>query len=113
MTVAARKIQLDRELKRMVVQLKRRYRPEQIVVFGSFARGRTHAWSDLDLMIVKRTRKPFIARSIEAALAARPTVGVDFVVYTPQEIAQLRQENQYFIRQIDQGTVLYDRTQAA
>lgn len=108
MTVSERKTQLDRELKRIVARLKRSYHPEQVVVFGSYAQGQTHAWSDLDLMIVKRTRKPFIARSIEAARIARPKVGVDFVVYTPQELERLRREGQYFVREIDRGTVLYD-----
>lgn len=112
MTVTKRKHLLDNELKRIVNRLTKDYRPEQIVLFGSYAQGNIHAWSDLDLMVVKQTRKPFIARSIEAALAARPTVGVDFLVYTPQELRHMRQQDQYFIREIDRGKVLYDRSKA-
>lgn len=31
------------------------YEPEKIILFGSLARGDTHEWSDIDLLIVKDT----------------------------------------------------------
>lgn len=52
--------------------------PERVIVFGSLARETVSEWSDLDLVIIKKTEKPFIQRSREVALLCRPTVGGGF-----------------------------------
>ncbi len=40
----------------------RRYEPQKVILFGSFARGDYHALSDVDLLIIKHTDRPFIQR---------------------------------------------------
>jgi len=49
-------------------------------------------WSDLDIAIIKQTNKPFYQRLREVALLCRPSVGVDFLVYTPEEFQRLLAE---------------------
>jgi predicted nucleotidyltransferase len=39
----------------LVERIKEGYEPEKIILFGSLARGDTHEWSDIDLIIVKDT----------------------------------------------------------
>jgi len=53
--------------------------------------------SDIDLVVVKRTRKPFIDRLKEAALLHHAHVGVDILVYTPEEWKQMQREGRGFI----------------
>jgi predicted nucleotidyltransferase len=81
----------ERELRRApenIIQiLVREYGPEKIILFGSLANNEVQEWSDLDVVIVKDTAKPFSQRLREVALLCRPCVGVDFLVYTPDEFA--------------------------
>ena len=71
--------------------------PPQVILFGSMARGRVEEWSDLDLLIVKETDEPFLERSVRVALLCRAPVGVDYLVYTPAELAQMIMRGNPFI----------------
>ena len=43
----------------------RPYGPKKVVLFGSFARRDYHGLSDLDLLIIKETKKKFLDRIVE------------------------------------------------
>ena len=76
------------------------------------AGGEIHEWSDIDLVIVKDTPKRFLARLKEVALLCRAPVGVDYLVYTPQEYDRLASDknNPFFQREIvEKGQILYER----
>ncbi|MEO8725955.1 MAG: nucleotidyltransferase domain-containing protein [Acidobacteriaceae bacterium] len=62
------------------------FHPKNIILFGSHARGDAGADSDLDLIVVMNSEKPFVERN----LAVRRLFGLrhwsmDLVVYTPEE----------------------------
>ena len=60
-------------------------------IFGSHARGTTSADSDIDLIVVAPTARPFVERFrdyLPAIVDAR--VGVDLLVYTPEEFARMQ-----------------------
>jgi predicted nucleotidyltransferase len=59
---------------------------ERAVAFGSHARGKADAWSDLDLAVVLPTSLPFSERwtLLRNLLEALPLT-VDLLVYTPEE----------------------------
>jgi predicted nucleotidyltransferase len=86
------------------------YDPEQVILFGSMARGDVEEWSDLDLLIVKETTESFLDRSVRVALLCRSTVGVDYLVYTPSELAQMIERgNPFILNALQEGLILYDR----
>ena len=86
------------------------YDPQQIVLFGSMARGRVEEGSDLDLLIVKETDEPFLDRSVRVALLCRAPVGVDYLVYTPTELAQMiARGNPFILNALQEGRLLFDR----
>ena len=86
------------------------YDPDKIVLFGSMARGNVAEWSDLDLLIVKETDEPFLERSVRVALLCRAMVGVDYLVYTPAEIANIiTRGNPIILGALKEGRVLFDR----
>jgi predicted nucleotidyltransferase len=91
------------------------YRPEKVILFGSMARAAVGEWSDLDLVIIKDTPKPFLQRLKEVALLCRAPVGVDFFVYTPHEFDQMIANRNPFILEevLRKGKVLYERPSAA
>lgn len=87
------------------------YEPEQVILFGSLARGDVGEWSDLDLLIVKDTSQPFLERSKEVALLCRAMVGADYLVYTPDELAEMIERGNPFITEaLKEGRMLYERT---
>ncbi|MDW8327701.1 MAG: nucleotidyltransferase domain-containing protein [Anaerolineales bacterium] len=88
--------------------------PERVILFGSLASEAVSEWSDLDLVIIKKTDKPFVRRLREVALLCRPTVGVDFLVYTPEEWAQLIADRNPFVvgEILRRGIVVYERQPA-
>jgi uncharacterized protein len=65
-------------------------------LFGSLVSGGVHPWSDIDLVIVIDTEKPFVERPRAFAGLAALGVPVDLLVYTPAEFARLRQDESPF-----------------
>ena len=98
-------------IRRITEILKRRYRPEQMILFGSYAAGTTHKDSDIDLLVVKTTTKPFFRRLVEVRrLVAEARRGYPFdpVVLTPVELKHRLAIGDQFLRDILQhGRVLY------
>ena len=45
-----------------IVAILKSYDPERIILFGSRARGEADEYSDYDLMVIKRTDRPFLDR---------------------------------------------------
>ncbi len=88
-----------------------RYEPEKVILFGSMAEGTVREWSDLDLVIIKDTSLPFLQRLKEVALLCLAPVSVDYLVYTPDEFAQMIFENNPFIlgEVLRKGKILYER----
>ncbi len=71
---------------------------------------RIHEWSDVDLVVIRKTELPFLKRVREALLLLQPEVGVDIIIYTPEEFAQLRRERRFVQEEIiKKGEVLYER----
>lgn len=67
-------------------------------LFGSHARGDADAHSDIDVIVVAPTGKPFVERFrdyLPAIIAAG--VGVDLFVYTPEEFEALKEEGRPFL----------------
>ncbi len=109
-TAEHRLLELQNELERWVGILSADYAPEKIMLFGSFARGSVEAWSDVDMIIIKDTDKPFLERMKEVFLLLRPRAGLDVLVYTPEEFANLCKSKLFFRQEIlPQGKTIYER----
>src|SRR5262245_16372477 len=79
-------------------------------VFGSYARGSADFASDLDLIIVEPTLDPFVERGRRHLPLFRLGVGIDLLVYTPEEYEQLRRGGNRLIERIErEGIVIYER----
>lgn len=79
------------------------------IVFGSVARGEADEWSDLDLVIVAETDRPFFERFREFAGLYDVWPRLDLLIYTPEEFARMRAEGNAFIEQVlAEGVVVHD-----
>jgi predicted nucleotidyltransferase len=98
---------LESELARIVAELKR-LGAQRIVLFGSYARGRRDLFTDLDLLVILETEKPFLERLLEVKRAVAPRVATDLLVYTPAEFAEL-ETNAFWRNALADSRVLYAR----
>lgn len=89
----------------------RNYQPEKIILFGSAARGDADAFSDLDVVLIKRTTTPFVQRGVDAVKYLRLDIApVDLFVYTPEEFQRMVEDESPFIeRVVAEGRVIYEK----
>ncbi len=102
---------LDRTLNRMVKRLVRRFNPDQIILFGSHARGAARPESDIDLLVVLPLSGSRRAKQVEMRVALHDIrVPKDIIVVTPEEVARQRNIVGTLIKPaLREGKVLYDR----
>lgn len=86
------------------------YEPEQIIVFGSAARGDTDEYSDIDLIVIKETETRFVQRLVEVSSFLPSDLLIDVFVYTPEEFQTMQESGNPFIEEaMTDGKVLYHR----
>ena len=107
MPVSPEKIRLN-EIVRILLE---QYGPiEKIILFGSYARGDTDEYSDVDLILIKKTQQRFIERLVSVPLLP---VHADVFVYTPEEFEQMKEnENPFIMSALESAKVLYERSRA-
>jgi len=82
---------------------------EKIILFGSYARGDTDEYSDLDLILIKKTQQRFIERLVSVPLLP---VHADVFVYTPEEFERMKEnENPFITSALESAKVLYERAE--
>ncbi len=107
---------IDRTTIQAIAQLiAERFDPEQIILFGSYARGETGKHSDLDLLVVLQTdpRRKQRGNPIRRAIAEHFVLPVDVVISSPEVVVE-QGDNPYSLihRALEEGVVLYERRAA-
>ncbi|PIU68081.1 MAG: nucleotidyltransferase domain-containing protein [Armatimonadetes bacterium CG07_land_8_20_14_0_80_40_9] len=94
---------------KIVKEIKTRYQPQKIILFGSYGRGETTEDSDIDLFLIMESnlRRDERAREVLKIFSDR-TFPIDIIVYTPKEVEQSLKRGNPFVREIlGKGQVLY------
>ena len=107
----------DDLLNRMVRAIVDEVDPEQVILFGSRARGDYRDNSDVDLIVIEaepfgleRSRHKEMLRLYKAIRGSR--VGVDILVYSNEDVDYWRDSLNYVLaRALREGKVLYERHQ--
>jgi predicted nucleotidyltransferase len=102
---------LRREITAVVNRIAEKFRPERIILFGSYAYGKPHPYSDVDLLVVMKTEERPLAKQLEISRALSPhPFGMDILVRAPKQIKERIAMGDYFLREITtKGKVLYER----
>jgi len=98
------------ELQRILSILKEQVKPEKVILFGSLATGNVSSSSDIDLLIIQRSKDSIFerVRNIEGLLRRR--CAADLIVLTPEEVKSMLQSgNRYLEDILKRGRVLYER----
>ena len=96
------------DTKQIVKNLKK-YKPEKIILFGSHAWGEPRKDSDIDLLIIKKTKESHYKRIPEARKYLHGiNQAFDILIMRPDEVEKRLKLGDFFIEEIIQkGKVLY------
>ena len=101
----------EESLKQIVDTIVTQYRPEKIILFGSYAYGNPDSESDLDLLIIKDTSDKFIDRwtKIRRILSdPNRMIPIETLVLTAAEVSDRLARGDQFIEEVmKNGEALY------
>lgn len=99
-------------IRRFARRIAAKFDPEQIILFGSFAFGKPHEWSDVDLLIVMPAYNE-VNQSIRIRLAFDREFPLDLLVCTPDRLRRLLTQGDSFLTEITaKGIVVYEKRDA-
>ena len=90
-------------------QIGRQFKPQKIILFGSYAYGKPTEDSDVDILVIM----PFKGRNPEKAteiwMATKPKFPIDIMVRKPGELKRRLKMGDFFLHEItEKGIVLYE-----
>jgi predicted nucleotidyltransferase len=96
-------------IRRLANEIAERFRPEKIILFGSYAYGRPHPDSDVDLLVVMPAYNE-INQAIRIQQAVDTPFPVDLLVRTPERLRRRVEGGDWFLREVvGRGKVLYEQ----
>ena len=98
-----------RQIQAYAAAVAQQFKPQRIILFGSYAYGKPTRDSDVDLLVVMKHHK----RNVEQAIAIRAKVDapfpMDLLVRTPARVKKRIALGDFFMREIvTKGKVLYE-----
>ncbi|MFB3921179.1 MAG: nucleotidyltransferase domain-containing protein [Terriglobia bacterium] len=97
-----------------ILELSRRiaeaFKPDRIILFGSYAYGNPAPDSDVDLLVVMPFEGKSLRKSLEILNHVSPEFPVDLLARRPDDTTRRYTEGDPLIREaLDRGKVLYER----
>ena len=101
----------QKEIQKIKEQIVKNYKPEKIILFGSFAYGKPNENSDLDLLIIKKTKDSRVERIKDVLMGVESNLPLEPLVYTPKELAaRLKLGGDFFIEEVlNRGKIIYEK----
>ena len=97
------------EIQGFANQVAERFRPDSIILFGSYARGEATEDSDADLLVVMPLEGKATTKAIEIRTTIRAGFPMDLIVRSPEFVADRLRWHDPFTREIlDTGKILYE-----
>lgn len=101
--------EVEEKIRQIVDKIVKEYQPDKILLFGSWAWGEPHQWSDVDLLVIKDSDKSPIERMREVKrIIFGMDLPTDILVYTPEQLSRRSFLGDPFIKKIlTGGRLLY------
>jgi uncharacterized protein len=108
-TIDKRKRIPQKAIDQVVEQIVEKFRPQKIILFGSYARGNPRPESDVDLLVVMKTQNKKRIQSLEMRRHLGVMFGLDLIVYTSKRLKERVEMGDWFLRDVlKEGKVLYE-----
>src|SRR6059058_923896 len=99
-------------IRRFARLIAERFDPDKIILFGSYAYGKPHPDSDVDILVIMPARNQ-LDQAVKIELACDPPFPLDIIVRTPHNMHWRLAEGESFLREImTKGKVLYEKNHA-
>lgn len=101
---------INKNLNNVIEDIRKYYDPQKIILFGSVAKGQIGRYSDIDLIIIKKTSLPYFKRGQQLVDMLDYDVDIDFLIYTPEEFEEALKESCFFQNEmLEKGEVVYEK----
>ena len=100
-------LQVQFQINSIKNQLIKKYKPQKIILFGSYAYGEPTQDSDVDLLVVADTDKKFHERVQEVRTLLPKDRPFDLIVLTPLEYQKSKASNALLLEIEAKGRVIY------
>ncbi len=91
-------------------QITREFRPEKVILFGSYAQGSPREDSDVDLLILLPFQGSGFRKAMDILNQLNPQFSVDLIVRHPEDAQRRYQQGDPLIQEaMDNGKVLYEQ----
>jgi uncharacterized protein len=108
-TIDKRKRIPQKAIDQVVEQIVENFKPQKIILFGSYARGNPRPESDVDMLVIMDTPLKESELSLEIRHDLGVMFGMDLIVYKPQHLKKRLKMGDWFLRDIlKEGKVLYE-----
>jgi uncharacterized protein len=98
-----------RVIRRFARQVAERFRPERIILFGSYGYGTPHADSDVDLLVVMPARNQ-LDQAFKIRWEIPAPFPMDLIVRTPENLKRRLKEGESFLTEVvSKGKILYEK----
>src|SRR5436309_517553 len=95
-------------IRRFARQVTGHFRPEKIILFGSYAYGTPHVESDVDLLVIMPAYD-VVNQAIRICDTVEAPFSLDLIVRTPKQIERGLRDDDWFLREIvEKGKILYE-----
>jgi len=102
-------MEIEKRIESIKEQILDKYKPDKIIIFGSYAKGEFNEDSDLDFLIIKKDT-PYEGRdrARELRRLIKKNIACDFLVYRPGEFQERLKLGDPLIKSIlKEGIVIY------
>lgn len=108
-TIDARERTPDRVIQAMARMIAEQFKPQKIILFGTYARGNPRPESDVDLLIIMNTKSKERDKSLEIRRFLGVMFGLDLIVHTPKTLAHRLALGDSFLQDVvKEGKILYE-----
>jgi predicted nucleotidyltransferase len=103
----------SRTIRTFARKIAKEFKPQRIILFGSYAYGKPTSDSDVDMLVVMAFNGGNPEKATEIWMATKPKFPVDIMVRKPAELKKRIDMGDYFMQDIvSKGKVLYEAAHA-
>ncbi len=105
----ATKVVEKKDIMDFVLKIVQRFKPQKVILFGSFAYGKPSEGSDVDILVIMNTSLRPVEQAIKIRRIVRAPFPLDLIVRTPKQIEERLSMGDFFIKEVlKKGWVIYE-----
>jgi len=88
------------DIQQFAAEIAREFAPEQVILFGSYAKGTAGPDSDVDLLVVMPGEVSGVRVAAEIIRRLKPALPLELIVRSSRQLRERLAMNDYFLREV-------------